>query len=159
LDVLAFAIAPYLASAASAAIYALLVGFAVVSMNSLYGVAALAEALLIRPPLHSGPGGENHHEVETALALRSVTTPNASLAGVRAGTIPSFRDRPVVDELGKTDRELAREPARVFSRSRLGRLVEFRPGHMKFDYALSIGREQPDVVVQLWSHEEEARPF
>jgi hypothetical protein len=30
---------------------------------------------------------------------------------------------------------------------------------MKFDYAYSIGRRQPDVVVQLWSHVEEAKPF
>ncbi len=43
--------------------------------------------------------------------------------------------------------------------SGLGRFVEFRPGHMKFDYAYSIGRLQPDVVVQLWQQADEAAPF
>jgi hypothetical protein len=137
--------------------FALLVAYAIVSLNSIYGAGALAEALLIRPPLHTGNGGENHQEIEEALLLNRATTANATLAVVRAGTIPYFADRSSVDVLGKNDTHIAREQARMSSG--LGRFVEFRPGHMKFDYAYSIGRLQPDVVVQLWQQADEAAPF
>jgi hypothetical protein len=30
---------------------------------------------------------------------------------------------------------------------------------MKYDYDYSIGREAPDVIVQLWEHAEAARPY
>jgi len=29
-------------------------------------------------------------------------------------------------------------------------LIDFRPGHMKWDYVHSIGELRPDVIVQLW---------
>jgi hypothetical protein len=38
-------------------------------------------------------------------------------------------------------------------------LVAFYPGHMKWDYAYSIGQLKPDVVAQLWRQPEEAEPF
>ncbi len=136
--------------------FALLVAYAIVSLNSIYGPEALAEALLIRPPLHTGNGGKNQQEIEEALLLNRATTADATLAVVRAGTIPYFADRSSVDVLGKNDKHVAREQARMSSG--LGRFVEFRPGHMKFDYAYSIGRLQPDVVVQLWQQADEAAP-
>jgi hypothetical protein len=139
------------------ATFALVITSAIVTVNSIYGAGALAEALLIRPPYHTGTGNRNHREVEVALQLRRVTTPEATLAVVRAGTIPYFADRPGIDVLGKSDPYVAREPVRMSTGRR--RFVEFRPGHMKFDYAHSIGRLQPDAVVQLWTHPEEARPF
>jgi hypothetical protein len=137
--------------------FALVIASAILTVNSIYGAGALAEALLIRPPYHAGNGDRNHRDVEAALELRRVTTPDATLAVARAGTIPYFADRPGVDLLGKSDPYVAREPARMSAGRR--RFVEFRPGHMKFDYAHSIGRLQPDVVVQLWTHVEEAKPF
>jgi hypothetical protein len=30
---------------------------------------------------------------------------------------------------------------------------------MKFDYDHSVGRERPDVIVQLWGHLEEVQPY
>jgi len=133
------------------------VAYAVVSVNSIYGPAALKEMLLITPPLHSGPGGENQDDVETALAVRRITTPDASIAVMRAGTIPYFAERPGVDLLGKSDRHIAHERARHslgFADFR-----DFRPGHMKFDFAYSIGEKQPDVIVQLRRREALAQPY
>jgi hypothetical protein len=138
--------------------FAMSIAFAVVSLNSIHGIEALSEALLIGPPLHTGIGGENHEEVEEALLLGDVARPDATLAVVRAGTIPYFADRNSVDILGKNDQVVAREPARMLA-SGAGRFLEFRPGHMKFDYGHSIGRLQPDIVVQVWEHADEATPF
>ncbi len=128
--------------------------YAAVCLNSIHGAGALAEALLIRPPLHSGNGGENQQDVAQALVLRNLTNPDATVAVMRAGTVPYFSGRPSVDMLGKTDRVIARgraaQPATVRT---------FRPGHMKFDFAHSIGATQPDVIVQLRQRTDLARPF
>ena len=128
-----------------------------VSINSIYGPSALEEALLVHPPLHTGPGDENHEEVEEALALRQITTNEATIAVVRAGTIPYFADRPSIDLLGKNDRVIAHEPSRVTTGR--ARFVDFRPGHSKFDYRYSIELLTPDIVVQLWSEREQIEPF
>ena len=138
-------------------IFPLAVALAVVSANSIYGVGALAEALLIRQPLHTGTGGENQQDVEQALGLRQSTTAGATVAVMRAGTIPYFAERAAVDLLGKNDRHIAHEPAHGASGA--DNFREFRPGHVKFDFAYSIGDLRPDVVLQLRRREQLARPF
>jgi hypothetical protein len=143
---------------ASRWIYGASVLFAIVSLNSIYGLGALAEAALIRPPLHTGHGAGNYQDVEDALLLRRTTTPEAKIAVVRAGTLPYFADRYTIDLLGKNDATIARGPANVPSGGSLG-FREFRPGHMKFDFAHSIGRLQPDVIVHLRRRTGMARPF
>jgi hypothetical protein len=137
--------------------FLLLLLVSAVSVNSIYGPAALKEALLLHPPLHTGPGDENNDEVEEALALRQITTKDATIAVVRAGTIPYFADRPSIDLLGKNDRVIAHEPARVATGR--WRFIDFRPGHSKFDYGYSIERRAPDVVVQLWNDRQQIEPF
>ena len=92
------------------AAFAALVTFSILTANSIYGVRAWLEVLLIHPPLHSGKGGENQGEVEQALMLRRITTPEAVIAVVRAGTIPYFADRPSIDLLGKNDCTLPVSP-------------------------------------------------
>jgi hypothetical protein len=139
-------------------LFALLIVFSVASFNSIYGGDALEEMLLRKAPLHSGPGGENSEEVAQALLLDKITTPDATLAVARAGTIPYFSGRPTIDLLGKNDWHIAHEPMRT-SLSGLRRFIEFRPGHMKYDYSYSIGQLSPDVIVQLWEHIEEVRPY
>ena len=139
-------------------IFPLLIAVSLVSVNSIYGLDALAEVLLIKPPLHSGNGESNHREVEEALLLRKMTTPDATIAVTRAGTIPYFSDRSSIDLLGKTDRVIAHEDMRVFEAG-WHRLIEFRAGHMKFDYRYSIEQQRPDVIAQLWLHTEEVRPY
>jgi hypothetical protein len=118
----------------------------------------LAEVLLIKPPLHAGNGEENQEEVKQALLLRTMTTRDATIVVTRAGTIPYFSDRYSIDLLGKTDRYIAHENMRTFATG-WHRLIEFKPGHMKFDYRYSIGQQRPDVIAQLWGHGEEVRPY
>jgi hypothetical protein len=139
------------------AAFPLLLFVSAVSVNCIYGPSALKEALLFHAPLHTGPGDENNDEVEEALALRQITTKDATIAVVRAGTIPYFADRPSLDLLGKNDRVIAHEPSRVPT-GRL-RFIDFRPGHSKFDYGYSIERRAPDVVVQLWNDPQQIEPF
>jgi hypothetical protein len=130
------------------------------NFNSIYGAEALLEALLITPPYQTGRSDENYQEVQQALLLRTITTPKATLAVVRAGTIPYFADRYSIDELGKNDRYIAHEPMK--RSSGLHRFIEFIPGHMKYDYGYSIAKQRPDVIVQLWEHDEHAeelRPY
>ena len=139
-------------------IFPLLIAGSLLSVNSIYGLDALAELLLIKAPLHSGNGEENHEEVAQTRVLRTITTPTATIVVARAGTIPYFSGRPSIDLLGKTDRHIAHEDMRTFA---VGwhKFIEFRPGHMKFDYHYSIGQLKPDVIVQLWEHGEEAQPY
>jgi arabinofuranosyltransferase len=138
-------------------VFSALVVFSVLSVNSIHGVGALAELFLLKPALHAGPGDENQRDVEAALVLRDITEPSATVALTRAGTIPYFSDRATIDLLGKTDKVVARERSRVSAGAL--RFIDFRPGHTKFDYEYSIGRQRPDVIVQLWDHLEEVQPY
>ncbi len=106
-------------------------------------------ALLSSPPLVS----HNEQMTRRARALSKVTLPEAKLAVVWGGAIPYFADRPCVDLLGKSDRKIARE------QMHRGVFLPFYPGHMKRDYSYSIGKLEPDIVVQLWVHPEEAEKW
>jgi len=141
----------------SATAFALAVIYAGINMNSIHGIGALAEVALLQPALHTGNGGRNQRDVERAALLRQTTTPDATIAVMRAGTIPYFADRPAVDLLGKTDRFVAHGPAATFGHPI--RFTEFRPGHVKFDFAHSIGRQQPDVIFHLGRQAGLASPF
>jgi hypothetical protein len=142
---------------ADPALFLFTIAMAIGTMNSIHGVAALAEAALIRPPLHAGRGGENQMDVEQALALREATGPAATVAVMRAGTIPYFSNRTAIDLLGKNDRHIAHELPRIAPN--LSGFHEFRPGHVKFDFAYSLGRLAPDVILQLRRREELASAF
>jgi len=139
--------------------FTLAVAYAVLSLNSIHGLGAWEEATLIEPPLHTGPGGENQQDVEQALALREATTGKATLAVMRAGTIPYFADRYTFDLLGKSDKHVARVQPRTAAGATAFGFREFRPGHMKFDFPYSIGRGRPDVILHLQRRAEAAQPF
>ena len=128
--------------------FALAVAYSVVALNSLRGTEALAEALLVRPPLHTGEGGQNQQEVKESLLLLRVTRPDSRLAVFRAGTIPYFTGRYGIDMMGKTDRHVAHAPAAADSGGTS--FLEFRPGHVKWDFAHSIGGQQPDVILHMY---------
>ena len=140
------------------ACFFLLIAISILSFNCIHGSGALAELFLIKPPLHSGQDGENNSDVREALALRELTTPQASFLVARAGTIPYFSGRVGVDLLGKNDIYIAHQPMRR-ERGGIHALFEFRPGHMKYDYHYSVETLRPDLVVQLWQHQEEVRPY
>ncbi len=77
-----------------------------------------------------------------ALLLRETTDPDAEIAVVWAGALPYWSRRASLDLLGKTDPVVAAGPARD---------RPFHPGHMKTDYAYSVGTRRPDLVAQVFS--------
>jgi hypothetical protein len=88
--------------------------------------------------------------VRAGLALREFTSPDAVVGVLWAGAIPYFSERTSVDLLGKMDRHIAHEPMRDVDRG-LPWWAAFHPGHMKWDYAYSIGELKPDIIqAPLW---------
>ncbi len=96
--------------------------------------------------------------VATVLILEQITHPGARIAVTAAGTEAYLLpDRYFIDLLGKADKVIAREPIRSQMR---GGIEGMRVGHMKWDYAYSIGELKPDVIVQLWDEDVEgAQPY
>jgi len=144
-------------AAGSTLLFVGLLFHATLAFNTVYSTSGSTtlETLYLRQP---GLEVRNHwSNVREALRLREITTPGATLAVVTAGALPYFSERPCVDLLGKCDARIAHLPMR-HSLSE-DRQFAFYPGHMKYDYAYSIGQRWPDVVVQLWSHPEEAMPY
>jgi hypothetical protein len=91
---------------------------------------------------------DNAEQVRVALWLRAQTPPGATVAVRWAGALPYFAERTAIDLLGKSDRRIARLPM-VGPPPGLHRFVGFWPGHLKWDYAHSIGRLRPDVVFNM----------
>ncbi len=125
---------------------------AIVNMNFLLqNPNALARWALLRPPLFTAG---NRGYVHMALALEEGTAPQARVAVVTAGVIPYFAERTYIDMLGKSDAYIARLPYRSDVP-----LSKIRPGHMKYDYAYSIGELRPDVVTTLWRDKDTGKSF
>ncbi|MFH1312951.1 MAG: hypothetical protein ABIJ00_06950 [Candidatus Eisenbacteria bacterium] len=125
-----------------------------VSFNAIYGPAAITEVLLFKRTLHVD---KNEKMVERALVVSKITGDDASIAVVWDGAIPYFSNLNTVSILGKNDKRIAR--LRMRTTSGPERLVAFYPGHLKWDYAYSIGELRPDVVVQLWQDPDDASGF
>ncbi|GAB4580891.1 MAG: hypothetical protein Fur0022_36350 [Anaerolineales bacterium] len=124
------------------------------SFNMLLEMDSFRKWSTIKRPIFV-TGNEEH--THTGLAIRDFTTDEASIAVVSAGAISYFSERISIDLLGKADKIIAQSeprPIRGISDD-----ADFRPGHNKWNYAYSIGELQPDLVVQLWSHSDEAMPF
>ena len=121
-------------------------GLWLVLINIQNGEAAARRWLLMEPPPFVE---DNIRNVRLAREFNRVTLPGARIAMDYAGTTPYFCDREFVDLLGKSDRSVARG---VMHRGILGKppWLEFYPGHLKWDYAHSIGRLRPDVVCAIW---------
>ncbi len=124
------------------------------NFNFFQNYRSLEQWALVRQPSFIQGNREN---TRIGLDLRRITTPEASIAVVTAGAVPYFADRYAIDLLGKSDPVIAREQAH--ETGGLFNLEKFRPGHMKWNYAYSIGQLKPDVVAQLWGDTAEAMPF
>lgn len=73
------------------------------------------------------------------MILARSTPESFRIAVVAAGATPYFADRPTEDMLGKNDKVIAHEkPRGVFS-----------PGHDKWDYQHSLGKQNPEMIVEL----------
>jgi arabinofuranosyltransferase len=78
--------------------------------------------------------------VRNGLLLRQATTPDVTIAYVGAGGAPYFAGRRAIDLLGKSDPLIAKSQP----------VTGFVPGHNKWNYEYSIGKLQPDLVMELW---------
>jgi hypothetical protein len=121
----------------------LAVALATVQVNLFNGRWSLAGTLLIERPLDTLANG---FALVHGLLARSITTEDATIATVWAGSIPYFSHRHAIDLLGKNDARIAHGPISPAARS-----APFYPGHMKWDYAYSIGQMKPDIIHQLWT--------
>jgi hypothetical protein len=110
----------------------------------------VARSWLLRAPLLHGDHAPT--SIRTAAWFKECADSNATIAVVWAGTLPYFAEHPAIDLLGKADAVIARQPMRrpPASAPLLARLAFFYPGHLKWDYAYSIGQQRPDMVVGLW---------
>ena len=124
---------------------------ALVNFNAIRGPGALKEWLLLDRPLHVA---DHREKVEEALLLKRITRPDARVAVAWSGIPIYFSGRQGVDLLGKNDRKIAREPMRE-----IDSFHQFTPGHLKRDYAYSIGELKPDVVAELTREPDEAKPY
>ncbi len=124
------------------------------SVNTLLEQDSFQKWITIKRPVFV-QGNEKHTKM--GLLVADLTTDQASIAVVSAGAIPYFSERYAIDLLGKADKVIAQGEPR--SLKGISDDEDFRPGHNKWDYAYSIGLRQPDLVVQLWSHPEEAEPY
>jgi len=132
----------------------LLATISMVSFNAFNGRVSLSEWVLIRPPMYVR---QNQLLVRQARLVQEVSTPQATVAVVWAGAIPYFADRYTIDLLGKNDRFIAHGTMHLPEGS--SRFSAFYPGHMKWDYAYSIGQLKPDLILQIWREPEDAAPY
>ncbi len=135
----------------------ILVAFSLWNVNFLLGEYKSIDRWMLRlKPVYVDANGKY---VDTALALGKLTRPGAKIAVTAAGSEAYFLpDRYFIDLLGKADKVIAREP--IKAPVSLAGIADVRPGHMKWDYAYSIGKLQPDVIVQLWEGDfKSAEPF
>jgi hypothetical protein len=112
---------------------------------SFHRLESLKAAALLKPPFEAESGFE---QLRVTLAVAEATRPGARVAMVWAGITGYFSGREGVDLLGKNDPVIARGPAHPAWPGM--HQPGFWPGHMKWDFAHSIGELQPDVIVETW---------
>lgn len=138
-------------------VFVTLFAFSLLTFNALLGEWKSIERwnFTRRPDYVAG----NDRNLQIAISLEKVTKPGASIAVVGAGTIPYLLpDRYAIDILGKADPYIAHQNVRA--PMGIPDIPNMRPGHMKWDYAHTIGELQPDVIVSLWENtSEEAAPY
>lgn len=135
-------------------VYGALLLSSLLSLNCIYGAEALGEWALRTRPMHAVT---NHGHVELAYVVQRVTRPDATVAVTMAGVFPYFANRVAIDLLGKADGHVARLPMKTFHGLRS--LIWFLPGHLKWDFAHSIGKLRPDVVLPMGELTKDAEEF
>jgi arabinofuranosyltransferase len=137
--------------------HAALVGMALISLlnfNILLDFNSLPYITLQKPSIYV-IGQEKILRI--ALFARQITTPQATVLAVAAGGVPYFSERTTYDLLGKSDSLIAHEAMHI---DPAASLIDFRPGHNKWDYAHSIGDLKPDLIPEIWAGTQaEADPY
>ena len=119
-------------------------------LNGLYFPAVLRETVSVFLPTVATSAApdpsSSYYLVSSALLVDEISTPRATMAVMAAGTAPYFANRTTIDLLGKCDPVIAREPTHRNQSQDRTRYTDYVPGHMKWDYAYSVGRLKPDII-------------
>src|SRR5215216_1795431 len=102
----------------------------------------LPEALFLDRPFYVSA---NQHNLNIAVALSEVTTPDASAGILWAGAIPYFSERRGIDFLGKSDRYIAHLAPDLSGKIGVNGM-QSPPGHNKYDLNYSIKQLQPTYI-------------
>jgi hypothetical protein len=118
----------------------------VLILNAYRGPGMYPEFFLMRRPMLSE---DTSRRVLVEEALKPIIDSQATVAVVQAGAAPYFLNNSCIDLLGKCEAAIARTP---MHRHEIGmeKIREFWPGHMKWNYDLSIVKYKPDVIFELW---------
>lgn len=92
----------------------------------------------------------NQHNINVALGVNAMTTPDASIGVIWAGAIPYYADRRAIDFLGKSDAYIANLPADLDMS-----LI----GHNKYDLQYSIRKLQPTYIQNFQWGGENLKPW
>jgi len=87
----------------------------------------------------------NERNVNTAIAIRELTTKEATVGVTWAGALPYFSERVGVDFLGKCDRQIARLPPDLSGSVSWGGMKSV-PAHNRYDLNYSIKTLRPTFV-------------
>lgn len=115
----------------------------------------LHELKLKRKPYTVVPNGGH---VNYSLAIRDLTTADATIGMIWAGTIPYYTGRKAIEFLGKCDRYIARLPPCESGAISLGTMRSVA-GHNKYDLDYSIRGLEPDFVQTLGYGSQDLRPW
>lgn len=89
----------------------------------------------------------NKFNIERALLIDGITTPDARIAVHWAGTTPYFSRREYIDLFGKSDKIIAHEDVNVsLMPNDASKFIFFNPGHTKWNYAYSVLHLRPDIT-------------
>jgi hypothetical protein len=89
----------------------------------------------------------NENLVNYSEVVKAFTTPDASIALTSVGIVPYFSERKAIDELGKCDRVIAHKKS--FVRYDYTSIINYKPGHMKYDHDYILGTLKPDFISQF----------
>ncbi len=113
-----------------------LVGLSLLGAFAFYSPIATREWLLPTTPTLWWQ--ENIENARMGFYLREQTPPEMSIALHSAGTTAYFSERPAIDVLGKSDRQIAKLPVKFF-----------HPGHSKWDWDYILLERRPDVITEM----------
>lgn len=105
------------------------------------------EVLFLQPAYQVGA---NKNNINIALALKAVTTENATVGVTWGGTVPYYSERKAVDFLGKSDKFIAALEPDISGAVSDGN-QKSRPGHNKYDLSYSLQTLKPTyAMVFTW---------
>lgn len=95
----------------------------------------------------------NRGNVNHAVAINHLTTPDATVGVIWAGSIPYYTGRLAIDFLGKADKHVARLAPDLSEPAWYG--MRGVPGHNKYDLHYSIKQKKPTYVQDLkWGQQD-----